>query len=77
MNNIICDFIIPLRARIEKNQGISFFTSYSVNPSIFMQNRSDKMELNIKNDNSLADLFFIIDCISSRIDNEKKRIGKT
>lgn len=77
MKNIICEFIILLRARIEKNQGISFFTSYSVNPTIFMQNRRDKMELNIKNDNSLVDLFFIIDCISSRIDNEKNRIGKT
>jgi hypothetical protein len=77
MNNIICDFIILLRARIEENPGISYISSYSVNPSIFMQNRSDKKVLNIKNDNSLADLFFIIDCISSRIDNKKNRIGKT
>ncbi|NBG64937.1 hypothetical protein [Acidiluteibacter ferrifornacis] len=77
MNNIICDFIILLRAHIEENPGISYISSYSVNPSIFMQNRSDKKVLNIKNDNSLADLFFIIDSISSRIDNKKNRIGKT
>lgn len=42
MNNIICDFIILLRARIEENPGISYISSYCVNPSIFMQNRSDK-----------------------------------